>query len=79
MKRVNICHRHFADNLHNKISKEKKLLYECKPVHTIIPVTQEKDNLPPNAIFEIIETPRKTPGQNIFQDQLKILKKIGYN
>ena len=42
------------------------LLYECKPVHTIIPVTQVKENLPPNAIFETIETPRKTPGQNIF-------------
>ena len=31
--------------------KRTKLLYEYKPVPTIIPVTREKENLPPNAIF----------------------------
>ena len=29
-----------------------QLLYECKPVPTIIPVTRQKENLPSNAIFE---------------------------
>ena len=56
--------------------KSTKLLYEYKPVQTIIPVTREKENLPPNAIFETIETPKKPPRQKIFQeDQMKQLKK----
>ena len=32
--------------------KRTKLLYEYEPVPTIISVTREKENLPPNAIFE---------------------------
>ena len=61
IKRVNICYRHFADNLQKKGLKRTKLLYECKPVPTIIPVTWQKENLPPNAIFETIKTPKKPP------------------
>ena len=81
---VNICYRYFADNLQKKGLKRIKLLYEYKPVPTIIPVTREKENLPPNAIFETIETPKKPPRQKIFQeDQMKpyiyIFKKIGCN
>ena len=57
--------------------KRTKLLYEYKPVHTIIPVTREKENLPPNAIFEIIEALKKPPRQMIFQeDQMKPLRKL---
>ena len=56
--------------------KITKLLYEYKPVPTIIPVTREKENLPPNAIFETTETPKNPPRQKIFQeDQMKSLKK----
>ena len=56
--------------------KKTKLLYECKLVPTIIPVTRENENLPTNAIFETIETPRKPPRQKIFrEDQMKPLKK----
>ena len=40
--------------------KRMKLLYEYKFVPTIIPVTREKENLPPNAIFETIKTSRKS-------------------
>ena len=40
-------------------------------------VTREKECLPPNAIFETIETPKKSPRQKIFQeDQMKPLKKL---
>ena len=57
--------------------KRTKLLYEYKPVPTIIPVTREKENLPPNAFFETIQTPKKPPRQKIFQeDQMKLLKKF---
>ena len=75
IKRVNICYKHFADNLQKNVSKEQ-LLYEYKPVPTLIPVTREKENLPPNAIFETIETSKKPPSQQkIFQeDQMKPLK-----
>ena len=66
IKRVNICYRHFADNLQKKCLKRTKLLYEYKPVPTIIPVTRERENLPPNAIFENIKTPRKPPGEKSF-------------
>ena len=60
-----------------EVLKRTKLLYEYKPVPTIIPVTREKENLPPNAIFETIETPKKLPRQKIFQeDQMKPLKKL---
>ena len=39
-------------------------------------MTREKENLPPNAIFVTIETPKKPPRQKIFQeDQMKPLKK----
>ena len=39
-------------------------------------MTRETENLPPNAIFETIETPKKAPGQKIFQeDQMKPLNK----
>ena len=39
-------------------------------------MTREKENLPPNAIFETSETPKKPPRQKIFQeDQMKPLKK----
>ena len=63
-------------NLQKKGPKRTKLLYEYKPVHTIIPVTREKENLLPNAIYETIETPKKPPRQKIFQvDQMKPLKK----
>ena len=42
----------------------------------MIPVTRETENLPPNAIFETIETPKKPPGQKIFQeDQMKPVRK----
>ena len=41
-------------------------------------MTREKENLPPNAIFETMKTPKKPQGQKIFQeDQMKPLKKIG--
>ena len=57
--------------------KRTKLLYECKPVPTIIPVTQEKENLTPNSIFETIETPKKPPRQKTFEEnQMKPLKKL---
>ena len=57
--------------------KRTKLLYEYKPVPTIIPVTRENENLPPNAIFETIETPKMPPRRNIFQeDQMKPYKYI---
>ena len=60
--------------------KRTKLLYEYKPVPTIILVTREKECLPPNAIFETIETPKKSPRQKIFQeDQMKPLKKLYVN
>ena len=37
----------------------------------------QEENLPQNAIFETIKTPRKPPGQKIFQeDQMKPLKKL---
>ena len=42
INRVNICYRHFADNLQKEGLKRTKLLYEWKPVPTIIPVTREK-------------------------------------
>ena len=39
-------------------------------------MTRETENLPPNAIYETIETPKKPPKQKIFQeDQMKPLKK----
>ena len=39
-------------------------------------MTRETEILPPNAIFETIETPKKPPGQKIFQeDQMKPLNK----
>ena len=57
--------------------KRPKLLYEHKPVPTIIPVTREKENLPPNAIYKTIETPKMPPRQKIFQeDQMKPLKRF---
>ena len=62
IKRVNICCRHFADNLQKKGPKRTQLLH----VSTIIPVTREKENLPPNAIFETIKTPRKPPRKKDF-------------
>ena len=68
IKRVNICCKHFADNLQKKGPKRTKLLYQCNPVLTIIPVTQETENLPPNAIFETIKTPRKPQRQRGFQE-----------
>ena len=58
-----LCRQSSEDGL-----KRTKLLYEYKPVPTIIPVTREKENLPPNAIFETIETSKKPPGQKIFQE-----------
>jgi len=36
INRVKICHKHFEDNLLKKGPKRTKLLYECKPVPTII-------------------------------------------
>ena len=73
IKRVNNCYRQFAE----EGIKRTKLLYEYKPVPTIIPVTGEKKNLPPNAIFETIEIPKKPPRQKISQeDQMKPLKKL---
>ena len=68
IKSPNICYKYFADYLQMKGLKRTKLQYECKPVPTIIPVTRETKNLPPNAIFETIETPKKPPGQKIFQE-----------
>ena len=60
--------------------KRTKFLYEYKRVPTIIPVTREKENLPPNAIFETIETPKKPPGQKIFSRRPdETIKKIGCN
>ena len=47
--------------------KRTKLLDECKPVPTIIPVTREKENLPPNAIFETIKTPKKHRDKGFFK------------
>ena len=39
-------------------------------------MTREKETLPPKAIFETIRTPRKPPGQKIFQEnQMKPLKR----
>ena len=76
-KRVNICYRHFADNLQKKGPNRTKLLHEYKPVPTIIQVTRETENLPPNAICVTIETPKKPPRQKIFQeDQMKTLKNM---
>ena len=55
--------------------KRTKLLCEYEPVPTIIPMTRENENVPPNAIFETIETPKKPPRQKIIQeDQMKPLK-----
>ena len=80
IKRVNILYRHFADNLQKKGFKRTKHLYEYKHIPTIIPVTRETENLPPNAIFEPIKTQRNPPGQKIFQeDQMKTFQKIGCN
>ena len=40
-------------------------------------MTREKENLPPNAIYETIETPKMPPRQKIFQeDQMKPLKRF---
>ena len=75
IKRVNICCRHFADNLQKKGLKRTKLLYECKPVPTIIPVTRQKKNLPPNAIYETIKTPRKPTRQKMVLLSFKLSKK----
>ena len=73
IKRVNICYRQFSE----EGLKRTKLLYEYKPVPTIIPVTREKENLLPNGIFETNETPKKPPRQKIFQeDQMKPLKNL---
>ena len=81
IKRVNICYRYFADNLQKKVSKEQSFYMNINPyIPTIISVTRENENLPPNAIFETIETLKKPPRQKIFQeDQMKPFKKIGCN
>ena len=47
--------------------KRTKLLYEYKPVPTIIPVTREKETLPPNAIYETIETPKSHQDKRFFK------------
>ena len=56
IKRVNICYRHFADNLKKKVSKEQSFyIYEYKPVPTIIPVTREKENLPQMQFLKLLK------------------------
>ena len=50
-KRKSIFATDTLQTIFRKGLKRTKLLYEYKPVPTIIPVTREKENLPPNAIF----------------------------
>ena len=59
--------------------KRTKLLYENKLVPTIIPVTRKKENLPLNAIFETIETPKKPPRQDFSRRPDETILKNGCN
>ena len=47
LKKIQICYKHFADNVMEKTPTRIKLSSTLKPVPTLIPNSQEVINLPP--------------------------------
>ena len=77
IKRVNICYRHFADNLLKKISIEQSFYMNINPYPQSFQRHERRKIYRKNAIFETIETPKKPQRQKIFQeDHMKPLKKL---